>query len=178
MPYVVHLSENKDWVLVYIDDKIAVYVKDIPENKKLIAQYGYKIITAKGLEFGSVFDGLKEDDIAKAEKELERAATSTTKGIKAKLLLAHHYAEAKKFEEAAKFANAAAQAQSYRPEVYEALGVVAAGMQQWGQAGAFLEESIAKTGGVGLPINYSYIADIFANAGDVAKSSYYRQKAK
>ena len=51
-------------------------------------------------------------------------------------------------------------------------------MQQWGQAGAFLEESIAKTGGVGLPINYSYIADIFANAGDVAKSSYYRQKAK
>lgn len=177
LPYVLHLSQNTNWSLVYIDDKVAVYVKRLPEYTNLIKRYGYNYITPAGLEFGKVFDGIKETDIVKAEAELERASANSATGIKAKLLLAQHYADSKKYEQAAQFANAAAAAQPFRPESYEALGMVAVGLKQWAQAGGFLEHSIELTGGVGLPINYNYLADIFANAGDVAKSSYYKHKA-
>lgn len=178
LPYVVHLSRNKEWALVYLDDKIAVYLKRTSENEKLIGEYEYTFITPESVEFGKAFEGISKEDEGAIEKELERAAESAPSAIKAKLLLAHHYADVKKHEEAARVANAAADAQPYRPEVYEALGIVATSMGQWARAGSFLEESIEKTGGVGLPINYNYLADVFANAGDVAKSSYYRQKAK
>lgn len=178
LPYVTHLDNNKDWALVYLDDKVAVYLKRISENQALITKYEYKRVTPESIEFGKAFEGIKDDNVATVEMELERAARGSKKSIKAKLLLVHHYVQTGNFGKAAQFANAAVDAQPHRPEVYEALGIVAAGMKQWARAGAYLEESIAKTGGVGLPVNYGYIADIFANAGDVAKSSYYRQKAK
>lgn len=177
LPYVVHLSRNTDWVLVYIDDKVAVYLKDSAENKTIITKHGYSILTPENIEFGKVFDGLKKDDVVKAEQELERAAESSATGIKAKLLLSHHYTEVDNTAKAQEFAYAAIEAQPYRPEAFEALGIALAGQQQWTQAGVALEKSISLTGGVGLPINYNYLADIFTNAGDVAKSSYYRQKA-
>ncbi len=175
--YVTHLAKNKNWVLVYVDDKVAVYVKNVAENKKNIVEYGYRLITPEGLELGSVFEGLKDSDIKTVEQELERASKSAPKSIKASLILSHHYVQAGNLEKAQAFAEAAIDAQPYRPEAYEALGAVAVAMKQWAQAGAILEKSIKLTGGVGLPINYNYLAGIFSNAGDVAKSSYYRQKA-
>ncbi len=178
LSYVGHLGKNMNWNLVYLDDDIAIYLKNTEENKKNIVEYGYRLITPEGLELGSVFEGLKDSDIKTVEQELERASKSAPKSIKASLILSHHYVQAGNLEKAQAFAEAAIDAQPYRPEAYEALGAVAVAMKQWAQAGAILEKSIKLTGGVGLPINYNYLAGIFSNAGDVAKSSYYRQKAK
>ncbi len=177
LPYVVHLSQNTQWALVYIDDKVAVYVKRLSEYKNLISGHGYKYITPAGLEFGRVFDGMKEADIPKAEAELERASADSATSIKAKLLLARHYTDTGNYDAAMKFANDAVRAQPYRPESFEALGIAYAGKQEWAKAGELFERSMGLTGGVGLPINYEYLSGIFAKAGDSAKATKYHQKA-
>lgn len=177
LPYVTYLSKNKNWTLVYIDDAVAVYLKNIPENKSAIAQYGYHLVTPEGIEFGNAFTGVEKKSVSSLEQELERAAKSTPTGIKAKLLLAHHYADNGNYDAAMKFANDAVAAQPYRPESFEALGIAYAGKQQWANAGEVFEKSMSLTGGVGLPINYEYLSGIFAKAGDSMKAAEYHQKA-
>lgn len=177
LPYVAHLNRNPAWKLVYVDDWIAVYVKDVPENAEIIKTYAYKHIKPDAIEFGRAFEDLAKDDAKAIEEELERAAGNSTRSIKARLLLAHHYADKRDWDKAKEFAETAETAQPYRPEVYEALGLVAAGQERWGAAADFFEKSISLTGGVGLPINYDYLAGIFAKIGDTKKATYYHQKA-
>ncbi len=177
LPYVVHLARNKAWVLVYVDDKVAVYVKDIPEHAKVIKEYGYRFITPEGIEYGKVFLDTEKEDVTEREEELERVASSTSQGIKAKLLLAHYYVDTGNMDKAMKFAQDALKAQPYRPEVYEALGVVYAGKKEWMKAGDAFEKSLSLTGGVGFPINYEYLSNIFLQAGDSVRANKYHQKA-
>lgn len=177
LPYVTYLSKNPAWTLVYIDDAVAVYLKNIPDNKNLIAQYGYYVVTPEGVEFGNAFTGVEKKSVSSLEQELQRAANGTATGIKAKLLLARHYADTGNYEAAIKFANDAVRAQPYRPESFEALGIAYAGKQEWAKAGELFEKSMSLTGGVGLPINYEYLSGIFSKAGDSIKAAEYHQKA-
>jgi hypothetical protein len=178
LPYTDHLDKNPDWKLVYIDDWTAVYVKDSPENKDIIATYQYKHITPSKIEFDNVFTSdMSKDDAAAAEKELQRAASDSARSIKPRLLLAHHLSDEGRYDEAFAIAQQAQAGQAYRPEVYEALGQAAAGQERWAAAADFFEKSIALTGGVGLPINYEYLASVYSKIGDTDKASYYHQKA-
>jgi tetratricopeptide (TPR) repeat protein len=179
LPYVAHLNNNKNWTLVYLDDWIAIYLKHTKENDSVIKEYGYSAITPESIEFGSAFQKeMSEDLMKKVEQELERVTKNSKRSIKARLTLAHHYVDIGEYEKAQAFANEAISAQSYRPEVYEALGLVAVGAQNYRDAGALFEQSIKRTGGVGPSIDYAYLASIFSKAGDISKASYYHQKAK
>jgi len=64
-----YLDSLKDWVLVYWDDGALVYVKDVPENKKIISTFGYRI-----LKPNSPWQGYLKDMPPEAVvREIERA---------------------------------------------------------------------------------------------------------
>ncbi|MFC2149441.1 tetratricopeptide repeat protein [Candidatus Auribacterota bacterium] len=58
----------KNWVLVYWDDNALIYLRDIPENKDLIDEYGYTAVNP-----ANVLDPFSSDDPELCIKECRRS---------------------------------------------------------------------------------------------------------
>ncbi|MBI5793462.1 hypothetical protein HZA87_00015 [Candidatus Uhrbacteria bacterium] len=90
-PYIGHLEKNPQWALVYLDDWMAVYVKDTPAHRAIIDRYRFSVLTPEGLEFGSVLGHLLPEQIAVLERELLRIMNGSEGSFKAHVVLANLY---------------------------------------------------------------------------------------
>jgi len=179
LPFVVHLEKNPRWKLVYCDDWIAIYLKDVPGNRRLIAANGYRLLTPTMLEFDSsqMFRGLAPGDRASLEAELARAIGAAPASVKAKLVLAMHEVETGRPDAARELAESIAARRPALAEPFEIIGMAWAARGQWAQAGEAFEHSMELAKGSGRRINYGFLADIFSKAGDREKTDYYRRLA-
>lgn len=100
-PYTSYLDANPLWSLVYIDDSVALYLKDIDENKELINQYGYRMLTTANVQFSELPKGMVGDSLAEFEQELKQVLEQDDKpSWKTHLLLGVLYAETGRLSEA------------------------------------------------------------------------------
>ena len=90
-PYIGHLEKNPQWALVYLDDWMAVYLKNTEANRAIIDQYRFTVLTPEGLEFGTVLDQLSPERIAALERELLRIMNGSEGSFKAHVVLANLY---------------------------------------------------------------------------------------
>jgi tetratricopeptide (TPR) repeat protein len=89
-----YLDKNKDWSLVFFDDRALVYLKRTPENEPLIKRYGYHYLRPGSLNF-SYLDPLLENEKTRREviRELERSLHENEMyNLNVHLMLAHCYA--------------------------------------------------------------------------------------
>lgn len=176
IPYVSHLSKNPRWSLVYLDDWSAVYLRDIPANKSVIAEHGYRLLTPEGLTDATVLDSLTQEDAAMLERELLRSIAGSQNSIKPRLLLARLYVLAGLTDDAVTMLR---RAHGQWPRRYEPLELLAGALAvqgKWREAGATYEQAVALARNA--DIDYGAIADVFEKAGDERKAAYYRRKAR
>lgn len=163
LPYVSHLDRNPLWALVYVDDWVAVYLKRIPENSTALERLAYKELSVTNLEFGRVSN----------EQELRRQINEAPRSIKGRIVLAHLFLKTGRADEALGLAREAQGIHPYLHNVHELLGMAYAAQGQWTEAGRSFERAIALSPKNSPPINYAYIADIFARAGQTSKWKKY-----
>ena len=90
-PYIGHLGTNPQWALVYLDDWMAVYLKDTPLNHAAFDQYRFRVLTPEMLESGIVPDQIAPEEVAVLERELLRIMNGSEGSFKAHILLANLY---------------------------------------------------------------------------------------
>jgi hypothetical protein len=168
-----HLSGNKDWIPVFLDDVSVVYAKNIPQNASIIRRYGLRFVTPERLEFGTLWDVVPARNHVAAARELERLLFESKHNLKAAILLAQYERRQKRFDEANRILTGAQMLNDFRPEVYEQLGLLAIDRGEWGKAGRYFEEAIDRAGGSGPGVNYGFLSMVFERAGDFEKALRY-----
>lgn len=163
LPYVAHLDRNPRWALVFVDDWVAVYLKRIPENTDVLDRTAYKDITVTDLEYGRVSN----------ESELRRQIQEAPRSIKGRIVLSHLLLKTGREDEALRLALETKKIHPYVPNVHEVLGMAYAAQQRWADAGKAFERALTLSPKNSSPINYAYLADIFARAGQTSKWKKY-----
>lgn len=165
LPYTAHLDKDPRWHLVYLDDWAAIYVKDVLENQKVIAEHGYTLLTPGGFAFGSVLRDVKQAQLPELEKELQRLIQNDPRGIKGLLLLARLYLFSAYHADAIALANEAKRRSPHDFEPYYVLAMVAAKRGDWETSAQFFDEAI-KCGQYGdLEIDMKTLDEIYRRAG-------------
>ena len=179
LPFVQHLDRNPQWALVYLDDWVAVYLKRGLPNESHIERLGYKIITPSELEFGLGPLQKKGDPVLLqgAKMELERLVREAPRAMKGRIVLAQLCLREGQADQALRLAQELIAIHPSSTNAFEILGMGFAAKGEWAMAGVALEKAIALAPANGPAINYNFIADIFAKAGNKAKWNKYLDKA-
>jgi len=114
-----HLDENPNWHLVFVDDLIAIYLKDIPQHKSIIQENEYKILTAQSFGRQTVFDEVDQRQAKALTDELLRQANEDPQGITSLLLLAKIFTASQIYENALMSLEEAMQRKPQNHEPYE-----------------------------------------------------------
>lgn len=165
IPYSTILDRNPQWSLVYLDDWVAVYLKNTPQNQPIIDAYRYRVITATDLQFNSGFENMKDDALPPLLAELQRVRRDNPEGSKATLAIAKIDLRLGRISEATDLAKEALRIRPYSPEPYEILGAAAVSQQQWNLAADAYAHLLSSAGQSYPDINYGFIADVFEKAG-------------
>lgn len=177
LPYSAHLDSNPEWSLVFMDDRVAVYLKKLPQYQNIIEQRSYSLVRPEALHRGQVISSAREEQLPDIEKELRRIIEGNPQGVKARLELAKLYLQSHRQNEASALLNEAVALQPYRAELWATRAAVAVQEERWEAAAHFYERAILLAGNVFPDINFTYVADIFAKAGRPYKANFYRWKA-
>jgi tetratricopeptide (TPR) repeat protein len=178
VPYCDHLNDNPAWKLVYIDDWIAIYLKDSAQNRRIIDACQYRFITPENMIYETLMKNVSADHIAGTESELRRMIAAQNDGTKARLMLARLCLNADRVNEAERWAQEVADIQPKRPEAYQILAAIALRKSDFAQAGAYYDKSVILAGDHYPNINYNFIAAVFMKAGNSEKAEFYRKKAE
>lgn len=178
LPVFGHLETNPHWVLVYLDDWTAVYVKDIPEHRTLIERNRYALLRPSNLERGAILNALTSEQAPLLERELLRMMQESPESLEPRLVLARLYASAGLLRDASQVLREAMKQWPRRYEPVELLAAVYAAQQRWAEAAALYEEALARAGDAIEGVDYSALADIFEKAEDTVKAARYRARAE
>lgn len=176
-PFAGHLDKNPQWPLIYLDDWVAVYLKDTAENKNNVRAFKYALVTPENLDSGAVVSTTPEKQFQQLEKELLRIVVWNADGVKGRIALAKLYMRMNNPARAKEALLPALHKQPYRPEIHQEMANAYSAEEKWAEAGRSFERAITLAGNNFPDINYSAIADIFAKAGNAQKEQYYRMKA-
>ncbi len=171
------LKDDPTWVLVYVDDWTAVYLKNIPDHRAVIDAFPYKLLTPQGLRRESLMAEVPQDQWPALQTELLRAIKEDTHGIDALVRMGQLAATAGQFDPAIVALDEAMRRAPGRYEPFALAAAVHAAKQEWAEAGALYEAAIARTTYLPIELNYEKVADVFEQAGDVGKAEKYRKKA-
>lgn len=177
LPYSSHLDVNPDWSLVYLDDWVAVYLKQTPSNQPIIDGFRYTLLTATDLQFRSDFAHIpasKRDDLV---RELQRVREDNPEGVKATLALAKLALGDSRFDDATLLAKEAMRVRPFAPEPYALLGAVAVAQARWDDAAQSYDMLLQLAGDHYPDLNYGYIADIFQKADRPWKAWFVRPRS-
>ena len=163
-PYAGHLGKNPLWKLVYLDDFAAVYVKNVPENQKVIQEYAYGFLTPEGLDSQSILQDVEQKQLLSVEKELQRLIQSDPRGIKGLLLLARLYLFSGYHTEAVALANEAKSRSPQDFEPYYILAMVAAKRGDWEMSAQFFDEAIMRGKYENLQIDTEVLNEVYRRA--------------
>lgn len=177
IPYSMHLDTNPDWRVVYVDDWVAVYLKNTPENAEVIKKYAYTYLTPTNLQFHSDFSFVPKDKRPELAQELARAIESSPQSIKARLILAGLLLQTEQPEQAEALAHDALTVRPRSPEPYGVLAALAVKQEDWKKAADMYGTAIKLAGDEYKNINYGFVAMVYENAGNTRKAAYYRRLA-
>jgi len=77
-----YFSKNKDWKLIFWDDKSFLFVKNIPKFSELISKYEYKYVTPYGILYiKGILDKALAEDKEQLKKEINRKLAEDPKGV-------------------------------------------------------------------------------------------------
>lgn len=181
--YTSYLNTAPDWALVYVDDWVAVYLKDTPRNRSVIERLKYRAVTPEVLEWGvpqmvRLRSPQSEPvDQAKLEEELKRAVRDNPQGVKAGFRLAEIYLKDRRLAEAEALLKEARKAQPHRPKIDELWATIYVLRKDWKNAAQSYERMLFWAGKAYPNVNYSYIADVMEKAGNPFKAKVYRLRA-
>lgn len=171
-----HLHGNPAWLLVFLDDFASVYVKDIPEHRRVIEQFAYRLLAPQAFSSLVLPEGARGADVALA-RELVRARTQDPTGIGALLLSAKFLRNTGRLDEAFTFVEEAMRRAPHRYEPYQIAATIEVAKGRWAEAGALLERVIALSRYRNATFDYITLAEIFARAGDINRAEKYRRMA-
>lgn len=164
-PVIDILAADPLWVLVHLDDATAVYLKDRPEHRGVIARTALRVVTPMLLARPDDLARVPAEKLAALEAELRRLIEADPRAMKARLLLARLYAfsgygaEARAELEKAQ----AAWPRDYRPR--ELRGAIALREERWEEAAQAFSEALQIAGGYAEGIDYVRLAQLYARAG-------------
>ena len=175
--YAEHLDTNAEWPLVYLDDWVAIYLKDVPENRAVIDRYAYKILRTTKLEFETLRLTTPVDQLPLLEKELKQAIDSDPRSVKARLALGKLLIADKRFDEAYVYIQDAMIVWPEKPEPHALMGALFVGREQWAEAADAFHDAITLAGPNYPDIDYATVAQVFAKAGRMREAEFYARKA-
>ncbi|MDP7247840.1 MAG: hypothetical protein QF741_04425 [Candidatus Peribacteraceae bacterium] len=124
-PYAyMHLNNDQKWSLVYINDWIALYYKNIPEHRNILDKYAYTILDSDNFGRGTVLAEVEQSDVRLLADELMRQSASDPQGITSSLLLAEIFIASNILDNAKMVLEDAIQRQPKRYEPYELMATV------------------------------------------------------
>lgn len=172
--YSVHLDHSPLWVLVYIDDLAAVYLKRTAANAALIERDGYAVLNPNVLDIDVKRAGVPASDMPVLREELRRAADTDPFGVKSLGLLAGMLIGEGKCDAALPLVAEARRRQPGRPVplVLEAACAAAAG--DWHAAADLFNDALPLLGNAYPNTNYAYIADVEERAGHPLRAWWLR----
>jgi tetratricopeptide (TPR) repeat protein len=165
-------SLDSSWVLVYIDDAVAAYVKDVPAHADVIARLRYRILTPENFTSGKVLGGIT--DFAPVITELTRAAAQAPGSFQARLLLGRALVAQGNLTDAS---SAAAEAVTLRPDDYrgyELFGLMYARAGEYGKAETAFNEAISRLSSKEAGPLKEYVARIFEGVGEEQRAKRYQ----
>jgi hypothetical protein len=178
LPFVIHFERDPRWVLVYLDDRAAVYLKTVPENASIIERCRYRFVTPRDLYTSDVLQRTPRAQLSDVVGELNRLSASDPESIQARLVLAQVYIGVYRFDDALGLLRSTmtTEPHAYRP--HEVLAALYARQEKWAEAGRELETAIALYGVTPPTLDYRTLADVFEKAGDMGKANRYRKLIK
>lgn len=173
-PYSGILDKDPTWPIIYLDDWVAVYMKDLPENKTLIKRDRFTFLTPENLGSDNLWSSAPKEKWPLLAAELKRVVDANSDGAKGHTALAQYYLNDGKLEEAKNLLNVAKARQPYRAKIYELLAAIAVKEQDWKAAADAYDGMLANAGKNYPDLNYSFVSDIYTLAGHPLKAWYYR----
>ncbi len=174
LPYSTILDKDKQWPLVYLDDWVAVYLKDIPFNRPLIDRLQYKFVSPTTLQFDSGFDLVPAADLPTVIHELTRIRDGNPQGVKATLALAKIALRQGHEEDVVALTSDVMRIRPSMPEPYAILATMYVNKGQWNPA-ADAYRTLLRLAGNSYPnINYGFIVSVFDKAGYTWSARRYR----
>ncbi|MCG3205283.1 MAG: Beta-barrel assembly-enhancing protease [Elusimicrobia bacterium] len=176
IPYVGHLSQNPNWVLVYLDDWCVVYLKDTLENRPVIEKRAFHVISPFYLESGIVPKGFDRKG-PEIESELRRALREAPDSMKLHNALSSVLLSKGNKEEALYWAEKSVRLRPHRPESHSTLAAAYLSLERWREAALAYDTMVKKAGPDYPSIRYDIIAGVFSKAGLAKEARYYHRKA-
>lgn len=173
-PYSGLLDKDPTWALTYLDDWVAVYVKNDDAHRDLIARDRFRVLTPKQLQSDTLWTDVPKEQWPLLIQELTRVRDANKDGVKARLALAAQALAENRLDEAWQDLQAAKAAQPGRPKIYELSAAVALKKQNWKDAADAYDNMLANAGSAYPNINYAFIADVYTLAGRPFSAWYYR----
>ncbi len=173
--YIPFLDNNPDWALVYLDDRAAVYARNIPANQELIRRTAYHLLTVNNFAYGSILDTVPSTGIPALEAELRRQ-TAASSGIVGHILLAQLLLATARPADAQTVLQAARLRAPYQLQIQTLLGQAYADDKQWLRAAQTLEYAItlARLERVPSDVNHEALSSLFQMAGIPWKAATYK----
>ncbi len=164
-PYSQILDVSSDWTEVYIDDWVAVYLKNIPENQPIIDRLKYAFVTPSALATDDGFEHVSTADMPRVIDELNRMKSSNPEGVKAFLSLATIALRQGRDADVRAYTSQALKLRPESPEPYAILATMYVNEQQWKEAANAYRHLLRFAGSRYPNLNKKYIASIFEKAG-------------
>lgn len=170
------LDRNPDWALVYLDDWVAVYLKNVPEHRDAITRLRYTLLTPTTFQNDTVLGGVQPAQYPQLQQELLRAVADDARSILPLLTLGQLYASTGHLPEALVAATEASRRAPARFEPYALMGGIFAAEGKWNDAREAFGKAVEFSAGQNVSLNYEKIADVFEKAGDPSGAEKMREK--
>ena len=167
-----YLEKTGEWVLVYFDDRNVVYIRNIPENKKLINRDGYLVMhPVLTFERG----GVEGKNIPRCIKECQRAIKETPHFLLPRIVLQNIYLAQKDYQKAVEQGKKIIEIE---PRNYRYQRLLARSYQKIGKLEKALEHGkITISLSPKDPVGYIFLGDVYQQMGEKDQSRAYYLKA-
>ena len=171
MPYIAHLRDNPSWMLVFMNDFTAVYLKDVPSNHPTMQSFAYRFIDPVGFRRTP---NPTTETVKGIETELKRMMREDPDGIRAGILLARLYASNGLLEPAETIFRDLVKKhpQDYRP--LEELALMLTKAHRFEEAAYAFDRMRDLLGTIDGPDIHAAIADAFDKQGATEWAERYR----
>ncbi|MDD5751858.1 MAG: hypothetical protein PHS73_05065, partial [Candidatus Peribacteraceae bacterium] len=175
--YARHLDRNPAWALVYLDDWVAVYVKDIPEHADIIARNRYRHITPHLLESNTLAQTATGGHLPALESELIRVIEGNPSDIKGRVELAKLRLRGGDPAGARVLAEEVLHLQPMRPEPHALLAAVEGMEGRWDRAAEAILTAVRRAGANYPDLDYAAVAKILLKGGKPWLARWYAWRA-
>jgi tetratricopeptide (TPR) repeat protein len=164
LPYSMILDHNPDWSLVYLDDWVAVYLKNIPSNQPVISRLKYALLNPTDLQLHDTFDAVSDSDLPALVTELQRMSKESPTSIKGLVALGKISLKQNHLEDAEKYATEAMHLRPYAAEPVALIAGAYVQAQDWVRAADAYRHLLSLVGNDYPNVDHAFMKQIFEKA--------------